>query len=127
MIRLKENTLPIVGTVALIAAGFLFMSTMDDGPGPPRKRAMMPTGFHAGMLTDASSPDAILFIRICTQCHDLPDPKLHTAEEWPMVVSQMADRARRARFFSGKRFIAPSKESVNQISAYLSQQAQHKP
>jgi hypothetical protein len=25
----------------------------------------------------------------CTQCHELPDPKRHTAREWPVVVERM--------------------------------------
>ena len=25
----------------------------------------------------------------CTQCHELPDPKRHTAKEWPLVVERM--------------------------------------
>lgn len=29
------------------------------------------------------------FARVCSQCHALPDPALHTAEEWPDVVSRM--------------------------------------
>jgi hypothetical protein len=27
--------------------------------------------------------------RYCTQCHALPDPKQHTAHEWPAVVVRM--------------------------------------
>jgi len=29
------------------------------------------------------------FSEACVQCHELPDPKRHTAEEWPQVVERM--------------------------------------
>ena len=32
---------------------------------------------------------ASLFKETCSQCHPLPDPKLHSAEEWPKVVEMM--------------------------------------
>ncbi len=35
------------------------------------------------------SPGAESFKNACSQCHALPDPKLHTAEEWPAVVERM--------------------------------------
>jgi cytochrome c2 len=42
-----------------------------------------------GSLPSPESSGAILFTDICSQCHSLPDPKLHTAEEWPKVVERM--------------------------------------
>lgn len=35
------------------------------------------------------SPGAESFKNSCSQCHALPDSKLHTAEEWPGVVERM--------------------------------------
>lgn len=32
-----------------------------------------------------------MFADACSQCHVLPDPKQHTAEEWPEVVQRMRD------------------------------------
>ena len=40
--------------------------------------------------TDLSAPVGILFEATCSQCHVLPDPKQHTADEWPGVVERMA-------------------------------------
>lgn len=31
------------------------------------------------------------FAQACSQCHALPDPSQHTAEEWPRVVARMRD------------------------------------
>ena len=39
--------------------------------------------------TDLSAPNGKLFEAICSQCHVLPDPRQHTANEWPGVVGRM--------------------------------------
>lgn len=38
---------------------------------------------------DLNAPDGKAFHSTCTQCHALPDPKQHTAHEWPAVVVRM--------------------------------------
>ena len=38
---------------------------------------------------DLNTPAGKLFNAVCSQCHDLPDPKQHAAEEWPAVVQRM--------------------------------------
>jgi hypothetical protein len=40
-------------------------------------------------IPSPESPGAISFKNVCSQCHALPDPKLHTAVEWPAVVERM--------------------------------------
>ncbi len=40
-------------------------------------------------LPAPGSEGAVLFSERCSQCHSLPNPKLHTAEEWPGVVERM--------------------------------------
>ncbi|MBZ0155638.1 MAG: c-type cytochrome [Alphaproteobacteria bacterium] len=35
------------------------------------------------------SRGASLFRNVCSQCHPLPDPGLHTADEWPGIVDRM--------------------------------------
>src|SRR5688572_1307357 len=38
---------------------------------------------------DLSTPPGQMFSIACSQCHVLPDPKRHTAREWPQVVERM--------------------------------------
>jgi hypothetical protein len=38
---------------------------------------------------DVATPAAEPFRLACQQCHVLPDPKRHTAHEWPAVVARM--------------------------------------
>ena len=42
-----------------------------------------------GIVPSPDSPNAALFQRTCSRCHALPDPNLHTADEWPGVVERM--------------------------------------
>jgi len=38
---------------------------------------------------DIHTPAGRIFSIACTQCHVLPDPRRHTANEWPAVVERM--------------------------------------
>jgi cytochrome c5 len=38
---------------------------------------------------DLNAPAGKAFHAVCAQCHALPDPKQHTAIEWPAVVARM--------------------------------------
>lgn len=38
---------------------------------------------------DLTSPPGQMFSIACAQCHALPDPKRHTAVEWPVVIERM--------------------------------------
>jgi len=40
---------------------------------------------HPALKSEAGQ----MFTIACTQCHALPDPKRHTAREWPLVVERM--------------------------------------
>jgi cytochrome c5 len=64
-------------------------------------------------LPAAESPAAILFKQTCTQCHPLPDPKSHTAAEWPAIVERMKSNME----FWHKRVITDEEKS--QILTYL--------
>jgi cytochrome c5 len=44
-----------------------------------------------GAIPAPGSEGAILFASTCAQCHSLPDPKLHTARQWPGVVVRMQE------------------------------------
>jgi cytochrome c5 len=47
------------------------------------------TSISPDALPSPESQGAFLFRSICSQCHPLPDPKLHTSDEWPMIIERM--------------------------------------
>lgn len=52
-----------------------------------RRHAQKP--LDAARYPDVALPSAEPFRLACSQCHVLPDPRRHTAEEWPAVVARM--------------------------------------
>ena len=51
-----------------------------------------PPGMNAERLPNTGSQGAQLVAQYCGQCHDLPSPVFHTAEEWPSVFERMLTR-----------------------------------
>ena len=43
-------------------------------------------------LPEPESPGAKLLSRHCSQCHHLPSPAMHSADEWPTIESRMFSR-----------------------------------
>ncbi|VAX14474.1 hypothetical protein MNBD_GAMMA24-852 [hydrothermal vent metagenome] len=85
----------------------------------------MPQGISPDQLPKAGSDGAKLVGRYCSQCHGIPGPGLHTASEWPAVVSRMN---RRMQKMSRKRMMmqieAPTSNELNMLIAYLEKNAQ---
>jgi len=54
----------------------------------------------------------------CTQCHELPDPKRHTAKEWPQVVERMQKNMARVGVIKGK-ITNPHELKVQDILDFL--------
>lgn len=77
---------------------------------------------HREMLQDVNDPGANLFLKTCSQCHDIPNPKTHSPEEWPGIVARMFEKAATPEF-SAKGLFIPSTEEVEKILRYLSEKA----
>jgi len=54
--------------------------------------SVLPLGISPQNLPDPKSRGAKLLLQYCTQCHELPSPGLHTADDWPVVVARMQQR-----------------------------------
>ncbi len=53
---------------------------------------VLPPEIDPALLPESQSQGALLLARYCSQCHNLPGPGMHTAEEWPAVVERMNQR-----------------------------------
>lgn len=82
---------------------------------------IMPPGLKPEQLPDASGQGAVLMQQYCTQCHALPGPGRHTAEEWPMVLDHMFKIMDVADKFSGLlgNVKTPSMYEREQLRSYL--------
>lgn len=48
-----------------------------------------PVNFDPADLPEANARGAALLTAYCVQCHWLPSPKMHAAEEWPLLLRRM--------------------------------------
>lgn len=87
---------------------------------------MLPQPMDPADLPEPESEGAQLLQQFCIQCHYLYGPGLHSAEEWPAVVTRMN---RRIQMMGGRRMMmgtteAPSQEQLAIIVDYLQKHAQ---
>jgi cytochrome c5 len=78
---------------------------------------LVPAGVAPDSLPDPESRGAKLVVLYCRQCHNLPDPAMHSAAEWPAVAERMFHRTDR---MSGTMGIeSPSQKDRTAIVNYL--------
>jgi mono/diheme cytochrome c family protein len=93
----------------------------------------LPPGIKPESLPEADSANARLFTHYCSQCHNLPSPAMHAAEEWPGIEARMFERMQRMARMKGRMdgmmrrgmmtIQAPSEEEISVIISYLQQHA----
>jgi hypothetical protein len=55
---------------------------------------ILPPAIEPRALPEPQSAGAKLTVRYCVQCHNLPNPRMHTAERWQSVIERMVWRMR---------------------------------
>jgi len=67
-----------------------------ESPAPEETKAIVAYHVKHGQkpldparIPEVNAPSAEAFRLACGQCHVLPDPRRHTAKEWPAVVARM--------------------------------------
>jgi hypothetical protein len=69
-------------------------------------------------------PSGEAFRLACNQCHVLPDPKRHTAREWPTVVARMQENMEWMNRVVGSRPVPGEPQlRVEEITAFLQRHA----
>ncbi len=70
-----------------------FLMTACDGnsnfPGMGSRAMELPEGIPARELPNANSQGARLTARYCSQCHGVPSPQRHSAEDWEATARRM--------------------------------------
>ena len=66
---------------------------------------------------ELNSPAGKLYTQTCARCHALPNPRQHTADQWPAVVARMEQHMQQAR-----QPLAPEDE-IREINKFLAQHA----
>jgi len=119
----------LIGAGTLGAIGFADAQYGGYGMGPGmmggQGRGMMggygpgsPNGYQGNRqqaYPDLDTPAGRLFAQACSQCHALPDPRQHTAAQWPSVVARMELRMRQSNM------PLPGGREIKDIDAFLEQ------
>ena len=97
------------------------------GRGTGMRGGCVPPGVTPATVPEPESPGAKLLVRFCAQCHHLPSPAMHSADEWPAVAARMIDRMEQYRISRrgmGRSLIQmPTAEARQAILAYLQRHA----
>lgn len=81
------------------------------GPGSPNGYQ----GNRQQAYPDLDTPAGRLFAQTCSQCHALPDPRQHTAAQWPSVVARMELHMKQSNM------PLPGEPEIKDIDAFLEQ------
>lgn len=86
---------------------------------------MLPPGIEPQDLPEPESQGAKLLSTYCAQCHNLPSPRMHTAEDWSRVVGRMLMRERMMARMRGMmmQVNAPSSPEEEALLQYLAKHA----
>jgi hypothetical protein len=106
-----------LGLVLTAISAFVALIGLESGP---IGNAFVPGGTTPENLPEPDGEGARLLVRHCGSCHNLPTPKLHTAETWPYVLERMLAHARSQVF--NKRPI-PTEEGQRILLDYLQRNA----
>lgn len=89
------------------------------GPDSSAALRLIPAGLRAEDLPDAESRGAKVLGLYCGQCHDLPDPRMHTPEEWEAVVARMEQHMQAQAGGMLARILLPSSQDKDVLVNYL--------
>ena len=132
----------VIASVIAIAALTVYLEMQHqkrsarNASSPPRKTAdqlvsgakpdvlVIPKGMNPDDLPNADSRGATLLTLYCMQCHDLPTPAMHTASEWPDIVSRMQGYLKANLGGMLSRAMMPPKKDWMTLANYLNENAQ---
>jgi hypothetical protein len=87
-----------------------------------QKHAMRP--LDPKRVPEVNTPAAESFRLACSQCHALPDPRMHAPKEWPAVVARMQDYMKLTNRVVGSQPVPGEPQlRVEQINAFLARHA----
>ncbi len=108
---------------AMMGGGMMGGGMMNESPMRGMMNQMMPDLVPPGLspedLPDPKSEGAQLLTYYCTQCHNLPSPSMHAAEEWPAIADRMFRRMLRTSRGMMMSVEMPNPEEQRIIVGYL--------
>lgn len=99
----KKIVFGVLGVIIILGAGHLLGKRMKSA------------SFDKSMLVDSSSDEARLFIKTCSQCHDLPSPASLRPMDWRLVIERMQAR------IQSRNMTEMTEEEKESIISYLAE------
>jgi len=132
---MKQNRRVPVIAITFLIIGIAGLFTVNSnaqqnnmgmmGMGNCMMRDRMPKGMNPDQLPNPDSEGAHLLGKFCSQCHRVPGPGMHTADEWPIVVARMNQRM---QIMSTRRMMmhieAPNENEYKILMEYIEKNAQ---
>jgi mono/diheme cytochrome c family protein len=87
--------------IAIALLGIACRSAAQQAAPMITDSAFVPTGIEASQLPDSQSEGAQLVARYCSQCHGIPSPASHAAEDWPATLRRMLMHMERVSHMPG--------------------------
>jgi cytochrome c5 len=87
-------------------------------------RGLLPKGVTPNNLPNAESRGATLVTLYCGQCHNLPTPVMHSAQEWPAIMVRMQSYFQASKNGILRHVILPPQKDLKILEAYLTSNAQ---
>lgn len=119
----------VAGSLSSCMMPMMGMMGMDDKNDRGHMKEMMqqmmggtlPPGITPQDLPEPESRGAKLLSTYCSQCHNLPSPRMHTAEDWPRIAGRMLSRERMMAGMHGMmmRVKAPAPQDEEALLQYL--------
>lgn len=85
---------------------------------------VIPKGMTAAGLPQSESRGASVLLIYCAQCHDLPTPSMHSAQEWHEVLKRMEKHIQSRRGGMLARVLMPPEKDWKVLDEYLSRFSQ---
>lgn len=127
----EKAAMGFVAVMAIAVAGLTFYmesqspeeggaaSTQVGGLAQSASLRLIPAGLQVVDLPDAQSRGAKVLGLYCGQCHDLPDPRMHTPKEWEAVLARMEHHMDAQAGGMLVRILKPSDQDRGQLADYL--------
>jgi len=80
---------------------------------------LIPAGLRVEDLPDPESRGAKVLGLYCGQCHDLPNPRMHTPKEWEAVLTRMEQHMEAQAGGMLVRILRPAAQDMGVLADYL--------
>lgn len=111
-----RKTSPLAKPAPVVEANTFAENRTGAAPVP---KGIIPTGMNPDDLPEPDSRGATVLTLYCAQCHELPTPAMHSAAEWPAILTRMQSHLLASKKGMLGRIIQPPEKDWLILGDYL--------